>query len=64
MDDFIGVYDGALSAEQCDAIRARFDAIDGTPSVPVGTGDGLAIGAGEAVGSEQLLEAECEFLGV
>ncbi|WP_288379157.1 2OG-Fe(II) oxygenase [uncultured Massilia sp.] len=26
MDDFIGVYDGALSAEQCDAIRARFDA--------------------------------------
>jgi len=26
MDDFIGVYDGALSPEQCDAIRARFDA--------------------------------------
>ncbi len=28
MDDFIGVYDGALGAEQCDAIRARFDASD------------------------------------
>jgi hypothetical protein len=28
MDDFIGVYDGALTAEQCDAIRARFDASD------------------------------------
>jgi len=28
MDDFIGVYDGALSAGQCDAIRARFDASD------------------------------------
>lgn len=25
MDDFIGIYDNALSAEQCDAIRARFD---------------------------------------
>ena len=24
MDDFIGIYDGALGAEQCDAIRARF----------------------------------------
>jgi len=28
VDDFIGVYDGALSAGQCDAIRARFDASD------------------------------------
>ena len=28
MDDFIGVYDGALSAGQCDVIRARFDASD------------------------------------
>lgn len=26
MDDFIGVYDVALSAEQCDALVARFDA--------------------------------------
>ena len=26
MEDFIGIYDNALSAEQCDAIRARFDA--------------------------------------
>jgi len=28
MDDFISVYDGALSAAQCDAIRARFEASD------------------------------------
>jgi hypothetical protein len=28
MDDFIGVYDDALSAEQCDALLARFDASD------------------------------------
>jgi len=28
MDDFIGIYDGALSAKQCDTIRARFDASD------------------------------------
>ncbi|MBQ5962664.1 2OG-Fe(II) oxygenase [Massilia sp. ZL223] len=28
MDDFIGVYDGALSPEQCDALVARFDASD------------------------------------
>lgn len=28
MDDFIGVYDGALSTEQCDALVARFDASD------------------------------------
>lgn len=26
MDDFITIYDNALTAEQCDAIRARFDA--------------------------------------
>lgn len=25
MDDFIGIYDNALAASQCDAIRARFD---------------------------------------
>lgn len=28
MDDFIGVYDGALSPEQCDALVARFNASD------------------------------------
>ena len=28
MDDFIGIYDGALTPQQCDAIRARFDASD------------------------------------
>jgi hypothetical protein len=28
MDDFIGVYDDALSAAQCDALVARFDASD------------------------------------
>ena len=28
MEDFIGVYDGALSAGQCDALVARFDASD------------------------------------
>ncbi len=28
MDDFIGVYDDALSAQQCDALLARFDASD------------------------------------
>ncbi|MEH6435243.1 2OG-Fe(II) oxygenase [Massilia sp. DD77] len=28
MEDFIGVYDGALSPEQCDALVARFDASD------------------------------------
>ena len=26
MEDFIGIYDDALTAQQCDAIRARFDA--------------------------------------
>jgi hypothetical protein len=26
MDDFIGIYDDVLTAQQCDAIRARFDA--------------------------------------
>jgi len=28
MDDFIGVYDDALSAQQCDALLARFEASD------------------------------------
>lgn len=28
MDDFIGVYDDALTAQQCDALVARFDASD------------------------------------
>ena len=28
MDDFIGVYDGALSPEHCDALVARFEASD------------------------------------
>lgn len=28
MDDFIGVYDGALSGAQCDALVARFEASD------------------------------------
>ena len=28
MNDFIGIYDGALSAQQCDAILARFEASD------------------------------------
>ena len=41
MQDFIGVYDNALSAEQCDAIRARFDA---SPNVTRGcTGNGVDI---------------------
>ena len=28
MDDFIGVYDDALTAQQCEALIQRFDASD------------------------------------
>ena len=41
MEDFIGIYDDALSAEQCDAIRTRFD---GSSKVARGrTGNGIDI---------------------
>ena len=38
MEDFIGIYDNALSAEQCDAIRARFDASGKTQRGRTGNG--------------------------
>ena len=42
MDDFIGVYDDALTAQQCDALVARFEASD---KVARGrTGNGVDIG--------------------
>jgi hypothetical protein len=41
MHDFIGVYDNALTPEQCDAIRARFDA---SPKMERGrTGHGIDV---------------------
>ena len=42
MDDFIGVYDDALTAEQCDALVKRFDASDKV--VRGQTGDGVDVG--------------------
>ncbi|MGF6274272.1 hypothetical protein ABIB38_002652 [Massilia sp. UYP11] len=42
MDDLIGVYDGALTAQQCDALLARFEASDKV--VRGRTGNGVDVG--------------------
>ena len=42
MEDFIGVYDDALTAQQCDALLARFDASDKV--VRGRTGNGVDVG--------------------
>ena len=41
MDDFIGVYDDALTAQQCDALLARFEASD--KAVRGRTGNGVDV---------------------
>jgi hypothetical protein len=42
MDDFIGVYDDALTAEQCDALVKRFDASDKVVRGQTGNGVDVA----------------------
>lgn len=42
MDDFIGVYDDALTAQQCDALVARFEASDQVMRGRTGNGVDLA----------------------
>ena len=51
MDDFIGIYDNALTPEQCDAIIHRFNASDKV--VRGRTGNGVADGAAETRRTEE-----------